>query len=108
MQVTKGGKVVDVVDSYSGFTMSLVNTVGDTIINAGAPVEVVSVRVGGSIPLGIGAASIKTGATVIETLAATSPIGTQRQYFGAVISNFTVNLATAGDIVLVFWKAANV
>lgn len=108
MQVIKSGKVVDVVDSYSGFMMSLVSTVGDTVINGGAAIEVVSVRVGGIIPLGIGAASIKTGATVIETLAAASPLGTQRQFFGAVISNFTVNLATAGDIVLVFWKAANV
>lgn len=83
--------------------LTIVTATGDTVIGAGAQILVNSIRAGGLAAL-VGAVAIKQGATVIEQLPALAALGTERIYDGAKITNLTINLASASDKVLVFWK----
>ena len=64
------------------------------------------VRVAGVAVL-VGAVQIKAGATVLETLAAASAIGTERWWEDVAFDNntglLTINMANAGDSVLVWF-----
>lgn len=64
------------------------------------------IRVVGTAVL-VGAVQIKKGGTVIETLAAASAVGTERWYedahFGTDGGELDINMANAGDSVLLFY-----
>ena len=69
-------------------------------------VQLRTVRVGGTANL-VGAVQIKRGTTVIETIPAAATPGTERDWDDLQFDNDTgqlqINLANAGDTVLVFF-----
>lgn len=71
-----------------------------------SPCSLRTVRVVGTANL-IGAVQIKKAGTVIETLAAATTPGTERDYDDASFDNnfgdLDINMANAGDSVLVFY-----
>lgn len=71
-----------------------------------SPCTLRTVRVAGTANL-IGAVGIKKGGTVIETIPAAATPGTERDFDDATFDNnlgdLDINMANAGDSVLVFY-----
>jgi hypothetical protein len=73
---------------------------GDQLIG---PAILQKVRVGGAAALA-GAVQIKRGAAVIETLAAATAVGVEREFAGAKFENASplqINMANAADTIIV-------
>lgn len=78
---------------------------GDIVVSAQAA-YVRAIRIGGTA-VNTSAVVLKNGTTAVETLAASSAVGTQRDLFGVRFSGgIKVNLGTSGDKALVFWQPA--
>lgn len=78
---------------------------GDQVVAGGVAVEVTLIRVGGIANL-VGAAQIKDGGTVVETFAAASVPSTERRYAPTIFTSLKINLASAGDTIVVFYRLA--
>ena len=107
MQTTRNNVMTEVIETYEGWTMSVVTgATGDQLVTD-QPAQVKAVRIGGVAAL-LGAVGVKDGNTLKETLVATSAIATERQYYGALFNGgVKINLANAADTVIIFWKLAN-
>lgn len=78
---------------------------GDITLSSN-PAYLCVVRVGGTAAT-VGAAVVKDGSTTVETLAATSAVGTSREFWGVKFSGgLKINLANSGDTILVIWQPA--
>lgn len=102
-RLSTNGEALQYVIPIEEWQLTIVTALGDTVIGSGAQILVNSIRAGGLAAL-VGAVGIKQGATVIGQLPALAALGTERRYDGVKITNLTINLASAGDKVLVFWK----
>lgn len=69
------------------------------------PSKLKAVRVAGTANLA-GAVQIRDGSTVIETMAIASTPGTAREFYDTQFIELRINLANAGDTVLVIWEPA--
>jgi hypothetical protein len=88
--------------------VKIITAGGDTTLPA---CHLSKIRVGGVAAL-VGAVQIKQGVTVIETLAAATAVGTERDFaaggagtkFDTNLGLLTINLASAGDTVIVLFN----